>query len=82
MDEEIGEIVAARLKEGSRVEYEKLQNFVRMAVERQEWLYADMIMRIVWALLPVEAREKISKGPLRRERSKPQAQPPPVPKHL
>ncbi len=73
MDEEVGEIVAARLREGSREEYEKLQNFVRLAVERQEWLYADMIMRVFWALLPVEAQEKIAEAG-ERQRSKPQTE--------
>jgi hypothetical protein len=82
MDAEFGEAVAARLKEGSREEYEKVQLFLRHAVERQEWLYGDMIMRIIWALLPPEAQNKISKGlePQTREESIPAtAQPPPLP---
>lgn len=62
MDREFGETIAARLKEGSREEYEKVQLFLRNAVERQEWLYGDMVMRIIWALLPPEAQQKISKG--------------------
>lgn len=81
MDQEIGDKIAARLKEGSRDDYDMLQAFVRNAVERQEWLYADMIMRIFWALLPAEAQEKISRPePVMREEPKTQEQPPPVPK--
>jgi hypothetical protein len=82
MDAEFGETVAARLKEGSREEYEKVQVFLRHAVERQEWLYGDMIMRIIWALLPAEAQQKIGKGlePEPWQRSRPAAaKPPPLP---
>jgi hypothetical protein len=81
-DREFGETVASRLKEGSREEYEKVQLFLRRAVERQEWLYGDMIMRIIWALLPAEAQKGISKG-LEPETSKGSildtVKPPPLP---
>ena len=82
MDAEFGETVASRLKEGSREDYEKVQLFLRHAVERQEWLYGDMIMRIIWALLPAEAQKKISKRvePEAREGAMPEAaKPPPLP---
>ncbi len=59
-DSEMGEHVAARLRSGSTTDYELVQSLVTRAQKTQNWVYGDMIMRIIWALLPPEAREKIA----------------------
>ncbi len=59
-DSEMGEAVAAKLRAGDRECYDKMQMLVTNALKTQNWVYGDMIMRIVWALLPGEAQEKIS----------------------
>jgi hypothetical protein len=60
-DSELGRAVAARLKNGSRRDYDLVQMLVIRAQKTQEWVFGDMIMRIVWALLPDEAQEASSK---------------------
>jgi len=60
-DEELGAAVAARLKSGSRKDYDLVQMLVVRAQKTQEWVFGDMIMRIIWALLPDEAQDAIAK---------------------
>ena len=59
-DSEMGEHVAARLRSGSKTDYDLVQALVLRAQKTQNWVYGDMIMRIIWALLPDEAQGKIS----------------------
>lgn len=59
-DSEMGEHVAARLRSGSTADYELVQSLVVRALKTQNWVYGNMIMRIIWALLPDEAQGKIS----------------------
>lgn len=62
MDQEsdFGTGVAARLKSGSRNDYELVQRLVVRAQKTQNWVYGDMLMRIIWALLPDEAQDRIA----------------------
>ena len=60
-NEELGAAVAARLRSGSRKDYDLVQMLVVRAQMTQEWIFGDMIMRIIWALLPDEAQDAIAK---------------------
>jgi hypothetical protein len=53
-ESELGAAVAARLKSGSRKDYDLVQTLVVRAQKTQEWVFGDMIMRIIWALLPAQ----------------------------
>ncbi|KAB2938006.1 MAG: hypothetical protein K8F92_15590 [Hyphomicrobium sp.] len=68
-ESDFGAAVAARLKAGSRNDYELVQRLVVRAQKTQNWVYGDMLMRIVWALLPDEAQDGIAaqKGTLSAE---------------
>jgi hypothetical protein len=57
---DFGDRVAARLRGGSGDDYELLQDLVVRAQKTQDWVYGDMVMRIIWALLPEEAQNKIN----------------------
>lgn len=59
-ERDFGADVAARLKAGSRQDYELVQMLVLRAQKTQQWRYGDMLMQIVWALLPDDAQEKIA----------------------
>ncbi len=48
------------MRAGSRKDYDLVQMLVVRALKTQEWVFGDMIMRIIWALLPDEAQGKIS----------------------
>ncbi len=60
-ESELGAAVAARLRSGSRKDYDLVQMLVVRAQKTQEWVFGDMIMRIIWALLPDDAQEAIAK---------------------
>ena len=51
--------MARELRSGSRECYDKVQDLVLRAMRTQDWIYGDMVMRIIWALLPDDAQEKI-----------------------
>lgn len=60
-ESELGAAVAARHQNGSRKDYDLVQMLVVRAQKTQERVFGDMIMRIIWALLPDEAQAAISK---------------------
>jgi hypothetical protein len=64
---DFGEGVANRLRSGSRDDYVLVQELVARAMKTQSWTYGDMIMGIMWALLPEEAQNAIAR-PLPRIR--------------
>jgi hypothetical protein len=59
-EKDFGANVAARLKAGSRDDYELVQKLVVRAQKTQNWTYGDMLMQIVWALLPGDAQDSIA----------------------
>jgi hypothetical protein len=59
---EFGERVAERLRAGDAEEYLLVQELVVRALKTQSWVHGDMIMRIIWALLPEEAQSAIAKA--------------------
>jgi hypothetical protein len=60
--ENYGEQVAALLRGGSRAQYDEVQQFVLNALRRGERIDGEMIMEIIWSLLPKTAQKKISAG--------------------
>ncbi len=64
MDDDWGKSVAKLLREGGREQYEETQKFVLQSLWSGDRVCGDIIMQVIWALLPEDAQEKIA----RRER--------------
>jgi hypothetical protein len=59
-ERDFGAAIAARLNAGSRDDYELVQHLVVRAQKTQNWVYGDMLMQIVWSLLPTDAQDEIA----------------------
>ena len=65
--QDFGERVALRLRSGSPDAYHLVQELVARALKTQSWTYGDMIMRIIWALLPDDAQDAIAQPSPRKQ---------------
>lgn len=59
-EDEIGKHIAGLLRKGNREQYDELQKLVVGALQTGERYYGDMIMSVVWELLPKRAQKKIA----------------------
>jgi hypothetical protein len=59
----MGEGIAYDLLRGDADMYQKVQGLVITAQQTGNWYYGDLVMRVIWALLPEEARRSIGEEP-------------------
>ncbi|KAB2943485.1 MAG: hypothetical protein K8F92_13885 [Hyphomicrobium sp.] len=62
-DKRLGQQVGGRLRAGSREQYEEVHRFVVESLKTGDEISGDMLMEIIWSLLPKPAQKKIGQRP-------------------